>query len=894
MKKSQYAGAKWWKFDFHTHTPASSDFMIGVSKEDRDRVTAKFWLKKFMDKEIDCVVVTDHNSGAWIDILKNELKELESVNPDWFSPLYLFPGVEISVSGGVHLLGVFDPTSGTSDIDSLLGAVRYDGTKGEGNGETNKTLSDVTRQVIRLGGIAIPAHVDREKGLFTVMERKTLEKQALNNPDIYAIELIDESYIKPASYMNKKLQWTEVVGSDTHNFRQGSFGTFTWVKMDAPTIEGLKLALMDGQASVNRNMDANPNRHSDVTIESIVVDESRFMGRVRPLECRFSPFLNTVIGGRGSGKSSLLEFMRLTLQQDEEIPDGLAAESSKYFNTGDDDLLLDTSQLSLIYLKGLTRYRLNWSSQTDAPSLYVETTDGWQAEDGDIKSLFPAYIYSQKQVFSMAQKPDALLDVIDKDSIVDFETYRLKRNELVNRYKNLVNQTNTLLEKLSQKSKLSGTLNHVNRQLEEIEKSGHEDILRDYRGRQRQLDVISKLEEHWDLLVSHLQDMHVGIEPMEYDEEDFEGHQEILNSIKSTDTHWLRIRTQIGELTDEFRQIVSNWHRNKETATWMKTLQNDIDKYEILHTQLEQQGIDPNEYSQLLEQQATLQSELALMNGYAESVDKLQKEKKQVLKELTQTRKELTNNRQEFLYDVLYDTSSVKISVVPFSQDWIGIEKDIRRLLHCENRFDNDFALLKTIYENATPENLFQVEAIKNILVDVHLGKNTKVKDKRFASHVRSLTHESLCELICWFPKDKLEITYKNDGKDQNIRQGSPGQKTAALLTFILSYGNEPLLLDQPEDDLDNELIYDLIVRQLRQTKSKRQIIVVTHNANIVVNGDAEMVHCMRATGGQTEVLSGSLQNNNIRQRICDALEGGDRAFEQRYRRIYLVDRSVE
>ena len=85
-----------------------------------------------------------------------------------------------------------------------------------------------------------------------------------------------------------------------------------------------------------------------------------------------------------------------------------------------------------------------------------------------------------------------------------------------------------------------------------------------------------------------------------------------------------------------------------------------------------------------------------------------------------------------------------------------------------------------------------------------------------------------------------MKVTFGSNR--QRIEQGSPGQKTAALLAFILSYGDEPLLLDQPEDDLDNELIYDLIVQQLRKTKGKRQVIVVTHNANIVVNGDAEMV----------------------------------------------------
>ena len=142
---------------------------------------------------------------------------------------------------------------------------------------------------------------------------------------------------------------------------------------------------------------------------------------------------------------------------------------------------------------------------------------------------------------------------------------------------------------------------------------------------------------------------------------------------------------------------------------------------------------------------------------------------------------------------------------------------------------------------------------------------------------------------MCWFPEDGLKITFGDNA--QSIQQGSPGQKTAALLTFILSYGSEPLLLDQPEDDLDNELIYSLIVKLLRETKSKRQIIVVTHNANIVVNGDAEMVLPLTVYKGQSFIkCAASIQNYSIRQKICDILEGGEQAFQQRYKRIHLEE----
>jgi len=94
-------------------------------------------------------------------------------------------------------------------------------------------------------------------------------------------------------------------------------------------------------------------------------------------------------------------------------------------------------------------------------------------------------------------------------------------------------------------------------------------------------------------------------------------------------------------------------------------------------------------------------------------------------------------------------------------------------------------------------------------------------------------------------------------------------------------------VLDQPEDDLDNHLIYDLVVRQIRENKMHRQLIVVTHNPNIVVNGDAEMLHALDFRNGQCLVVErGSLQQPAMRDEVCRVMEGGREAFERRYMRL--------
>jgi len=211
-----------------------------------------------------------------------------------------------------------------------------------------------------------------------------------------------------------------------------------------------------------------------------------------------------------------------------------------------------------------------------------------------------------------------------------------------------------------------------------------------------------------------------------------------------------------------------------------------------------------------------------------------------------------------------------------------------------EGGFDRDIdALLDELNKAGNREQaVMQLKARMHEIADSQ-GEAAGVQDQRFATHIRRLREnqpETLDRLDVWYPKDGLNVGYspKGDGRGfQSIETGSPGQRTAALLAFLMSYGDDPIILDQPEDDLDNALISDLIVKQLREMKQKRQVIVVTHNSNIVVNGDAELISALSVDRGQTRHTSGCLQDQEIRNKICDIMEGGRDAFEQRYERIH-------
>ena len=131
--------------------------------------------------------------------------------------------------------------------------------------------------------------------------------------------------------------------------------------------------------------------------------------------------------------------------------------------------------------------------------------------------------------------------------------------------------------------------------------------------------------------------------------------------------------------------------------------------------------------------------------------------------------------------------------------------------------------------------------------------------------------------------------TYKITTKDGLAFESlSPGWKSAVLLDIILGYDKDvaPLIIDQPEDDIDNRAI-DQIVKNIWEAKRRRQLIFTSHNANLVVNGDAELVVCCdyKDSTSQTRGIikyEGSIDSSNIKDEITTVMEGGEKAFKLR------------
>jgi len=927
----KWEGARWWKVDFHSHTPASEDYGKGPKQAELQQRTPREWLLDYMRAGIDCVAVTDHNSGGWIDELQSALAELEKEEPEGYRPLVLFPGVEISVNGGVHLLAILDPERTTSDVDTLLGAVGFRGAKGKSDAVTGKAMEDVAKAVEEAGGIPIPAHVDDYCGVFEKtngdgsfkITGPTLER-ILACRSIFAMEVVDPEKPKPALYQDRlyqdrKLDWTEVLGSDAHHpsgekGRRYSGSHFTWVKMGEPTLEGLRLALLDGELSVRRSDSepGDPNEHAPSVLESIEISKARYLGQPEPMRFGLNPWLNTIIGGRGTGKSTLVEFLRIALRREEEIPDELEPDFEKYRKVyeyrDDEGLLTPKTRFVVTYRKDGSRFRIQWSESGELDPIEEEREDGsWARAEGEIPHRFPVRIYSQKQIFQLAKAPLALLKIIDDAPEVGRHGWNEKWREEESRFLSLRAKAREIEAGLSDEPRLRGELADVKRKLAIFEEAGHAEVLNGFQRRSRQQRAVERWEEEWADAGARIRSLAAEIVPEPLDGSSLdsaaEEDAELLIHAKAARGRIEALRQKLDALAQEADEALVQWREERDASSWKQRVDAALGAYENLGEKLAEEGAgDPAAYGELVQRRQIIEQRLEDLAGRREQVDDIRRQAEGSLEQLAELRRELTRRRERFLESVLEGNPHVRIEVLPYGGKET-VEAELRERLHRESgAFEKDIGttggrgrgLIGRIYQKdgepqAIEDNL---AAVKSEIRKIATGESTDVRDQRFATHLGKLPPETLDRLDLWFPEDSLDVKYSASNGSQkfrSIREGSPGQKTAALLAFLLSYGEEPLVLDQPEDDLDNHLIYDLIVTQLREVKRRRQLLVVTHNPNIVVNGDAELVIALRPRAGQSQIeCRGSLQEREVRKTICEVMEGGREAFDRRYRRIAL------
>lgn len=937
-----YPGARWWKFDFHTHTPASKDTgawqtAIGTPQE----LTPETWLLKYMAAEIDCVAVTDHNSGDWIDRLKSAYTSMKQAAeagtpPLGFRELHLFPGVEVSVQGGFHLLAIFDPSARSQTISDLLARVDYSGTRGDSDGVTRDGGAKVVEKTLAAGGIAIPAHVDGAKGLLQLEAgtRKcqldtTTVKQVLQEPGLLALEWCDQTVQKPMVLDELKLSFASVVGSDCHSFQGAAVpgSRYTLIKMAAPSLEGLRLALLDGQGvSVRRSDDGDdfkPLKKPEHFIEAIEINKAQWMGLGKhPARVLMNPYFNALVGGRGTGKSTIVHALRLTFRRDAELVKG--SEAAQTFESfvnppkGQKGGLRAETSISVQVSRDGTSYRLLWPPDGLHPVVeeWDDTAKAFKPSSSQIISdqRFPIRLFSQGQIAALAgDSQQALLKVID--DAADTGTQQTAFDEAKQAFFATRAQMREQDGKLRARDALNLNLQDVQRKLARFEGADHTAVLKNYQRTSRQgREVARQLEGATDL-TARLRAFAQELLAEDLPDGLFDPATDIsaLQVLQKLQVAIIKARSEVERAAATLDEQSHALKIELAGTSWTTQAADAKTAYDKLKADLQQQGVsDPSEYGRLVQEKQRLDTEIKRLDALQKQRDSLKDKARAQLEEVRAARRAISACRVQFLQPTLEGNPYVRMALIPYGRDGRAIERSLRDLLGAaEDKYKDDLyleaqddaqakgvvaelllasELTERDGEWDTPSFESAIQALKKRIVLACKGNGDFGGwFNKFLKTEAEKRPEFVDHILCWFPEDGLQVEYsrKGDGRDfQSIGQASAGQRAAAMLAFLLAHGSEPLVLDQPEDDLDNHLIYGLVVQQIRSNKQRRQLIIVTHNPNIVVNGNAELIHVLDFNNQCFVKKTNTLQDLAMRKEVCEVMEGGKEAFERRYQRL--------
>lgn len=894
MPKSwDWPGSRWWRVDLHAHSPASHDF-----QGDRDNPDWNQWVNSLRTRNIDAVAVTDHNTADGIDPIQTAAQG---------SDLFVFPGVELTV-GHVHLLLILDPSQSKDDVTDILTRAhvpvdKRGRSKARSPVSVEQLLADCGKSAIVIG-----AHINGPAGLLS--ELKGQKRLAvLGHPLLAAVEVdpnndIDEDWIN-GTKPDLQRRLTPVWGSDAHGL--DTLGQrYTWIKMTVPSSEGLRLALGDGSLvdssrSVQRWTVPDPNtRFACDAVESITVADAKYIGRPTPMMFCFNPWLNAIIGGRGTGKSTLVDFFRQTLRREGDLPKSLRSSFDRRLRVPDsrgaDGLLTSSTHITVIYRKDGERFQLSWRYGGNAhPVVRLAENGVSEEQQGDIALRFPVRLYSQKQLFELAQDPDALLALMDDSSSVQGHQLRRSMKESTDRYLALRSQARLARQQAAGLPDLLSCLSDVRRKLDVLQEGDHANILAQHRRSQQEQGA-------WDAVCNSVRDAIGTVRSSVDDLEvvDLGIGTSKTEDVSDTDINQMHkslcdvvayLRQQVYDSIECAQKEIDRIRKSPTAVHWRETVRSNRQGFKDALASLSDHGIGGFEaYQELLTKNTRLKQDIGRAVERAKHGKEFDEQAKEALNEYRMLRQELADSRQAYAADASSDV--VKISVRAMHDSSL-LQDELGKRLNTE-RFEADrTAICRQIDPEPSSDETWQWCRLDDMVATLRRSREEgtdrwKSRDQRFDKVLHKTDPEQLDRLALYTPNDSVLIEYRDaSGKWKGLAQGSPGQQAAALLAFILRQGEEPIILDQPEDDLDNTIVYELLVKTLREVKAKRQVIVVTHNPNIVVHADAEYVLSLGAWNGQTHVVChGGLQDQEVRQEICRVMEGGEEAFRKRYHRI--------
>lgn len=710
-----------------------------------------------MKEEIELAVITDHNTISGYKKLCLSLKEVKEIRKfRVYTQLIL--GIEISCSDKNHVVGIFEGKNKAlqENINNWLREFMMSDADG-----TYLTSIEVLGKINEFKGIGYIAHINSSNVFRESFFSGTYKKTLFNLPYFNLIGLSDmskkdkiEELIR--TYSNKKFNY--IYDEDSHNLEDLG-KKFFWIKGQKLNFQTIKNAIKDFEMTTTFKIENAPESY----IKGIYIKNEGFLrGKNKDdnFILSFSEGMNCLIGGRGSGKSTVLNTLEFLISQ--------TIEDKK---TLENILIQGTSCIIYSYKKEDYYIMLNSNKDSNYKKFvenYYNTLENaiYALPNFDKERARTVAIRDRIQVYDSnlvrIKSPKNLLDTIFARKFSVNDLAYVASGEGINEF---------IMDMLSKNS------------------------------------VIAKKEKFGKTV----------------------GFRWIRNKYDKLDEILHKRKGDVENFIGNFNQQ----QNNKLRIAYQQKMLNDVDFPWVNIIQINPEN------------------------------------KEFFIKKYSLKKAQLLN----YLLDLSEIYDPIKISLLLVEKNYNELLQSINLLDYCENM---NYKMIDEGIKELKKENL------NNIFNEI----------RRLIMNSEELVITFLKEYLISFDNFKLEFNINNREMSEtkgiiykDVSELSMGQKVVAMLSFILSYGEysndfTPLLIDQPEDNLDNQYIYKNLVKDLRRCKSKRQVIVATHNSTIVTNTGSEQVIVMESNNisGWVE-CTGYATESNITKQIINKLEGGKESF---------------
>ncbi len=863
-------GSKWIRADFHLHTRFDRTFEY---TGDDDYYLSNY-VNALKEAGIGVGVITNHNQFEYEEFIALQKTARKQ-------GIMLLPGVELRINqgtNGIHTLVVFSDEwlSGGDYINQFLNSV-FEG-RPFGDRSISLTSCDLLEVIKRLNRYGrdfflIFAHVEEPSGLWTGLDGGVIKmlgqepefkERTLGFQKVRSYNQLDSGKLCRTKVMNLLGEWypAEVEGSDPKSIDQIGQGQHCYLKIGHMSFNAVKYALIDHEARVASE--------PEIPVHSYI-KEIKFEGGVLGGQTiALSPGLNTLIGIRGSGKSSIIEAIRYVF----DIPLGDMVTQEDPYKERLPAFVLGSG--GKVTVRTVDKHGQEYEVRRiygEAPDVFVNgmVQPGVSLRETVLRN--PIY-FGQKDLSSTS---------------IEFEKGLVERM-LGDKLSHVRTQIDTQNQEIRSIVARLGTLSSIEERIKEYQakKDDAEYRLRQYSqyGIEEKLEkqieydkdvrkcnaVISTAREYIESLENLLSQYEDELKnhlhhKSKVNSEFFTSFFEVYNGIVS-------MTTGVHELIAKHRHIIAELERQRdefkkerdglkeEFAEIERTLANELRKT------TDSRAIDTNDFRQL---RAIIDQSTQMLRALKQQ----QHERKELENKLQQELAKLRSLwHQEFML-LKNELDEVKKSDTPIA---------------IEARFKGDKAAFLQFFKEMFRGSRIREDTFRSLVdsypdfIEMYRDLETLIGglNLTFRDKFRELFMEYLEDLLTYQVRNHFEIRYH----DLPLREHSLGQRASALILFILDQqDSDVIIIDQPEDDLDNQTIYEDVIKLVMQLKGKTQFVFATHNANFPVLGDAEqVVTCEYGTGGITP-RTGSIDKPEVQQDIVSIMEGGEEAFNKRGRK---------